>query len=290
MVTDFYLTLPSNASMKMYPDNTLAHYITDLPQRIDLTGEWECGLAEIQYPHTWYNVTEEDVWFFISDKNPTGFTPSTKLASGYYKGPVTLMNRVNKGLDRMLTDKARAKLSYSTITQKMTLHMSSDTVFIIPYHSALGPILGFRKSVVTSPSAVAATAIAADSTHQYVHPRLGGTDIGVTPSATVIIPPTHSPDAPYPFCKEAEDVVSLTRGFNTVYVYTDVVESRIVDDSLAPLIGSDRFTNIHYVSLLYSHFKSIDMDIRDDTGRRVPFEYGRVTVTLHFRRRRTGVF
>ena len=43
MATDFYLTLASNASMEMYPDNTLAHYITDLPQRIDLTGEWECG-------------------------------------------------------------------------------------------------------------------------------------------------------------------------------------------------------------------------------------------------------
>ena len=113
MATDFYLTLPSNASMKMYPDNTLAHYITDLPQRIDLTGEWECGLAEIQYPHTWYNVTEEDVWFFLGEKNPTGLTPSTKLASGYYKGPVTLMNRINEGLDSMSTDKTRAKLTYN---------------------------------------------------------------------------------------------------------------------------------------------------------------------------------
>ena len=117
--------------------------------------------------------------------------------------------------------------------------MSSDTVFTVPYHSALGPILGFRKSVVTSPPAVAAaaaTAIAADSTRQYVHPRLGGTDIGVTQSATVIIPPTHSPDGPYPFCKEAEDVVSMTLGFNTIYVCTDVVESRIVGDSIAPLL------------------------------------------------------
>ena len=143
MAIDFYLTLPSNASMKMYPDNTLAHYITDLPQRIDLTGEWECGLAEIQYPHTWYNVTEEDVWFFLAEKNPTGLTPSMQLASGYYKGPVTLMNRINRGLRRMTTDMARAKLSYSAITQKMTLHMLSDTVFTIPYHIALDLCLDF---------------------------------------------------------------------------------------------------------------------------------------------------
>ena len=138
MATDFYLTLLSNASMKMYPDNTLAHYITDL------SSEWECGLADIQYPHTWYNVTEEDVWFFLAEKNPTGLTPSTKLASGYYKGPVTLMNRINRGLQRMSTDKTRAKLNYNPITQKITLHVSSDTVFTIPYHSALGPMLGFR--------------------------------------------------------------------------------------------------------------------------------------------------
>ena len=67
MATDFYMTLPSNASMKTHPDNTLTHYTTDLPQRIDLTGEWECGLAEIQYLHTWYNVTENDVWLFLYD-------------------------------------------------------------------------------------------------------------------------------------------------------------------------------------------------------------------------------
>ena len=303
MATDFYLTLPSNASMKMYPDNTLAHYITDLPRRIDLTGEWECGLAEIQYPHTWYNITDEDVWFFLNEKNPTGLVPSMKLASGYYRGPVTLMNRVNRGLRLMATDKTRAKLSYSMITKKMTLHMSSDTVFTIPYHSALGPKLVFRKLVVTSPSATAAAAaVAADSTRQYVHPRLDGSNINVTPSATVLMPSTHSPDAPYPFRKVAEDVVNMNRGFDTIYVYTDVVESRIVGDSVAPLLRalpvggvhgatvSNRFTNIHYVPLLYSHFKSIEMDIRDDTGRRVPFEYGRVTVTLHFRRRRTGLF
>ena len=78
MATDFYLTLPNNASMKMYPDNTLEHYITDLRQRIDMSGERECGLAEIEYPHTWYNITEEDTWYFLTDKYPTGRIPSTR--------------------------------------------------------------------------------------------------------------------------------------------------------------------------------------------------------------------
>ena len=97
MATDFYLTLPSNASMKMYPDNTLAHYIADVSQRIDLYGEWECGLADIEYPHTWYNSTKEDICFFLSEKYPVGLIPITKLAVGYYKGAVALKDHINNG-------------------------------------------------------------------------------------------------------------------------------------------------------------------------------------------------
>ena len=92
-------------------------------------------------------------------------------------------------------------------------------------------------------------------------------------------------------------MVNMNQGFDTIYLYTDVVESRIVGDSLVPLLRclpvrgghgatvSDRFTNVHYVPLLRKEFGTIEVDIRDDTGRRVSFEYGRVTVTFHFRRR-----
>ena len=151
MATDFYLTLLSNASMKMYPDNTLAHYITDLPQRIDLSGEWECGLAEIQYPHTWYNIGVKDTWMFLNEMNPMGLSPSAKINAEYYRSPLTLMNHINKGLDSMSTDKVRAKICYSAITQKMTLHMTLGTEFSVPDCSALARMLGFDASTISSP-------------------------------------------------------------------------------------------------------------------------------------------
>ena len=56
MASEFYLVLPSNASMVTHPNNTLSQYITNLPRRISLSGDWECGLTEIHYPHDWYNV------------------------------------------------------------------------------------------------------------------------------------------------------------------------------------------------------------------------------------------
>ena len=149
MATDFYMTLPSNASMKTHPDNTLTHYITALPQRIDLTGEWECGLAEFQYPHTWYNVTENDVWLFLNTIDASDTSRRTMLSCGYYDDPLTLMYHVNKGLYSLWTDKTRAQMSYSSVTQKMTLHMTANTLFTIPYHSATASMLGFRRPVAS---------------------------------------------------------------------------------------------------------------------------------------------
>ena len=265
MATDFYMTLPSNASMKTHLDNTLTHYTTDLPRRIDLVGEWECGLTEMQYSHTWYNVTEDDVWLFLNEIDVPDVTRRAKLSCGYYDDPLTLMYHVNNGLYSLRTEKTRAQMSYSSVTQKMTLHMTENTSFTIPYHSSVASMLGFHESVAT-------------------------------------VSDSRTSDSSYPFHIEAADVVDMTQGFNTLYVYTDVVESRVVGDTLAPLLRSipisgrhgdrvsERFTNVHYIPLLRSNFHSIEVDIRNDMGQRVPFEYGRVTVTLHFRRRKTGLF
>jgi hypothetical protein len=48
----FYVTLFSNASIHLYPNNTLAVFTTHLAHPIDLgtsSSEWEVGLCEISY-------------------------------------------------------------------------------------------------------------------------------------------------------------------------------------------------------------------------------------------------
>ena len=246
-----------------------------------------------------------------------GLTPRAKISAGYYKTPMTLMNHVNKGLDSMSTDKVRTKMSYSAITPKMMLHMTLGTEFSVPDRSALVRMLGFDASTVSSPPApptqplpsaeaplppALIAAIANAGERAYTHTSMRGRNIGLTPSVTVVAPSKETVDGPYSYRKEADNVGDMNQGFDTIYVYTDVEESRIVGDSLAPLLRSlpvgeshgatvyDRFTIIHYVPLLYAHFKSIEINVRDDTGRFVPHEYGKVIVTLHFRRRSTGLF
>src|SRR6218665_3281778 len=85
------------------------------------------------------------------------------------------------------------------------------------------------------------------------------------------------------------------RGFTFMYVYCDVLEHVSVGDTKAPLLrivqvsgrSGDRVQAIYdkpiYVPLQKKNFDSIEIDIRNDAGKPVPFEYGKVIVTLHSR-------
>src|SRR5688572_15740086 len=55
-MTHFYLTLPSNSSHQFFQDNTMTDFTTKLSSTIELTNEWEVGLAEIMFPRSWYTI------------------------------------------------------------------------------------------------------------------------------------------------------------------------------------------------------------------------------------------
>ena len=57
----FTITLPSNASMSTFPENTLATYTTLLPEYISLHGEHECALLEVTCPPVFYNLFPENI-------------------------------------------------------------------------------------------------------------------------------------------------------------------------------------------------------------------------------------
>jgi hypothetical protein len=49
--------------------------MTKLPKIMDLDGAWEIELAEIQYPHRWYNVKNNEVWLKESELPNLKHTP-----------------------------------------------------------------------------------------------------------------------------------------------------------------------------------------------------------------------
>lgn len=90
----------------------------------------------------------------------------------------------------------------------------------------------------------------------------------------------------------------LTAFKNDVYVYIDCIKSSIVGDTTVQLldivdIGSEetdhgeqtiiKIKKPNYVPVSYSDITEIEVQLRDDTGKEIKFEYGLVSVTLHFR-------
>ena len=91
------------------------------------------------------------------------------------------------------------------------------------------------------------------------------------------------------------NVCDMQRGFYSLFVFCDVVEYVVVGDFKAPSLRTVNiiskegltinriFQTVQYVPVQRKQFSTIEIDIRDDTGRPVPFQRGKVIVTFHFR-------
>ncbi len=62
----FYIMLPCNPSLSVYPENRISSYTTRLAKTINLKGEWQLDLAEIEYPKSWYTFKDDDGFFSIN--------------------------------------------------------------------------------------------------------------------------------------------------------------------------------------------------------------------------------
>ena len=79
--------------MNYYPKNTLTHYTTVLAQDVDLSGQWEVGLSEIQYPYSWHNMNDSAGWVIVHKDRQT---KKMDLPPGQYDTPEQLIAGLNQ--------------------------------------------------------------------------------------------------------------------------------------------------------------------------------------------------
>ncbi len=258
MVSQFYLSLPSNSSQDVFQENTLTHYKTQLPHLVDLSGKWEVGLAEIQYPHDWKNIDIDDPRFWVKQVNEEGWH-AFELPSGYYDTPEELVKDLNecvgckeigkKTIYYQLNEKFPVTFHFQRVSQTMRLKVGPR--HMLTMSNALRTFLGMDDLAFELPA---------------------GMYFG-------------------------KQMLDLDHGFYSLFVYCDLVEHRIVGNSKVQLLrvvpvegrGGEMVTKeyerIHYLPLMRKDFDTVTVDIRKDTGEIVPFLRGRVNVTLHFRKR-----
>ena len=247
--THFHLTLPSNSSLNIFPDNKTTSYRVKLPQVIDLNGNWEVGLYTISYRNTWYTLQNLENHIYYS-KDGFFFETAT-VDYGYYETTNELVKSVNSSLKKE-TKNDNVRLSYDVRTEKVTIHLKNGYQMVITGRMSI--ILGF-----------------------------GGKEVKITKTTV----------SPY---------VADLHGSMTIYIYCDIVLPQVVGDTNAKLLRSvpvqgkmgdvvmKTFTNIQYVPVQTKSFEDIDIILKDDEGNPVPFERGKVLVTLHFKQKSSPDF
>jgi hypothetical protein len=215
---------------------------------MDLDEAWEIGLAEIQYPHSWYNVKNKEAWLKVHFYKESELQKHlVLLPDGYYSSAKRIIKAVD-GKKHRTELKNKFDMNFSEINDQINMKVKKDYQVIIS--PLIQSMLGFRQAIF--PAA------------EYV----------------------------------SDWVADVKKGLNSLYVYCPLVELRMVGNSQVPLLsivpveGRDGemitrvFDPIQYCPLLQRRFQTVVIDIRDDTGSIVPFERGRVVVTLHCRKRK----
>lgn len=247
MKDQFFITLPSNSSFTFFPENTTACYTTQLSQRISLNGSWEVALVEFHCPLTIKNVSNSNnIVYFVKD----GIYIQKYHITNGYTSVSDILNLINT-----IPDVAKyIQLEMVSHKKIKVIKVTEDTSRIdaITLHPNLAFQLGFDPDTNLFDLSTA--------------PRKANVDLGIA---------------------------------NQIYVYCDLVEPQLVGDTMAALLrivnvsknlyvyGSYMtvsFENPHYVPLLRHEFETIDIDLRDDTGFKIPFQFGTSCVKLHFRR------
>ena len=279
--SQFYIHLPSDSSLNVYPDNTIAKFSTKLVRMVELEGSYEVGLSEIIYPADYYNVDnrELDYSFGIKQKN---FDVEGKVVHENNLFKIHIKSDLYYTRQEFL-DKINTEINYELTrlhipaTISLTLD-SSDRVVIAVARS--GPQVAVdlqeeKEGVILK--------MFFELSRQFSQ-RLG---FDKSVSISVDDPTPH----------RARNKFDLFMGKKLMYVYSDIVTYSLVGDVSVPLLRACSlpepstnntihlsFPDIHYKPVQKSHFDTIDISINTEEGMLMPFQSGKVLITLHFRK------
>lgn len=260
----FYVTCPSNSSMTLFPDNTLAQFTVQLNNPIELVGEYEVGLAEIQYPISWHNVRKGKNSFILRQRKLDASATPGRRGKSFYEikrippGYYSVAELIAK-MKRLCTAKKMEELgidiTYDASSRHVTVSAKEGEKArgSIKLRHDIARVLGFNGDTMIKSNSIQKSPFAA------------------LPSA----------------------------GFHNMYVYSDIVQPQIVGDSQAPLLRvlpvEDRgeretfvaktFHKIYYAPILKKRINKIYFQILDDMAQPVGFYYGKIVIVLHFRRK-----
>lgn len=250
----FYLTLPSNSSMKYYPENTVARYTTKLDNTIELEGEWEVGMVEIWTPTDLVNVPVDRCYYTIYVNRK--YHRRILLPPAHYRQINDLIDAIHseqrgqvpiEGNKPLMVEFAVGgggtffKLDPSGLYGDIAVRFSSDLARILGFDEKIGYVKD-----TTAPHPISLNVV--DIYSMYVYCDL---------LQHVVVGDTKAP--------LLRIVNKPARTFTRRHLHKI-------------------FNPILYVPLQKKNFDTVEINIMTDTGDPVPFRSGKSILVLEFRR------
>jgi hypothetical protein len=296
--SSFYITLPSNG--KQFEDNTINNFRVRLPQRLNLEGFWDVALIEAIYPHTWLNFrpTIDDKISELVIHIAVPYETETKasalyvaqipiaIPTNYYNTPSRLINALNLAIDQKT---AQEYQNYSKFVKDL---------YGKPSRNTFSSLARFSFDTLINRACIAITTGENIVEKLRLSPRLSYV-LGFGRNKYTILDKDWVLDTETIKIRWADYPPDMRAGLYVLYVYCSIVEKQIVGDTLAPLlakmpVSGEYDSVVHYICnqplyipLVRTNIDTIEIAIKDDTNNGISFQYGKVILTLHFRKRPT---
>jgi hypothetical protein len=127
MSDHFYLTLSTDASVNSYPDNTTSRFVAKLPECVCLEGNYEVGLSEIVYPHTWNNVDNRKKKYWVGVLGSGELFAIAYVKTGYYRDGNAFASSLSHQLARKFADLAGIFVKVTFLERTGRIRIQSGT-------------------------------------------------------------------------------------------------------------------------------------------------------------------
>ena len=313
MKQEFYLTLPSNVKSRGEEKNLICNYKTTLKNRINFPAneEWRVGIAEIIYTKSWFNVTKDSRIKFMNEfgeyvgeneiilaTNVRGTVKaegdSNVIESGYYNNVSDLIDLINYKMSIVPLGEFTPQFTYLKHRNQVILGCGqmddeNKTHYIPILSEEINNILGLI-----------------DSKGLSLYNKIifnAGKSLLNEHQRKDIIALYGDQLAEVEFSFARGHFISYRRtdikgGVSSIYIYSNLVQYSYVGDAYAQLLRTipvketekwgdvvhHVFDKPHLIPLQSRNFDTIEIDIKDDAGAHIPFEIGRVTIKLVFKK------
>ena len=286
MSNSFHIVVTSDASTEQYPENKAASFKMQLPNQLHFSEDWEVAMTS----HTWQNVQRNQVSYVLNYRGDSPWKLPIYLPSGNNQRLEDLVKGMVTGLHSAFLDIHRKS--------RKTIHrIGGHDCFYINrkaghyYEFTLPP--GFQVKLPKN-LARALGYLSYEDRVPALYLITDSTSVQLNEDQSVILKATT-----ITMKRNAELVWGMLshHSFQSMYIYSDLIESLVVGDVQANLLRTivpqgqpgdmiaEEIKIPTYHRLRTSIFSALEINIRGDTGQLISFASGVVRVTLHFRRR-----